>query len=378
MRVALDARKAGDFGIGTYIRGLVGALAAGQPDWTFVLVGEPHAFATPAAANVEWLADRSPKYGLAELFSMSRRARQTRADLFHAPHYVLPFGLPCPAVVTIHDCIHLRYPAQLPRPLGVLPRRLSLLYARAMLRHAGRAARRVIAVSESTARDLETLAGLDPQSIDVVPNGCDPAFRRDARPEELAAADAILEPAGTGRYVLFAGNPKPHKNLAGLLRAVARLREQVDPWLVLAGVDAPAARRLLREAAPGLPEGRLLATGTVDRPTLRGLFARARIVAAPSLFEGFGLTALEAMSAGIPVVAARAGGLPEVVGDAGLLVDPRDPAEIADSIHRLWEDGPLRARLAQQGRERAARFTWEEAARRTARVYRKAVGVAAP
>lgn len=360
MRIAVDARKLADYGIGSYIRGLVTAMATARPDHRFVLLGNPEADSREWPDNVEWLPERSRKYGLTELLSLARRCRDARADLFHAPHYVYPLRLPCPGVVTIHDCIHLRFPDQLPRPLGFLPRALSRRYALMMMRHAGRAASAVITVSRASASDLAQLVGVPTDRTHVVYNGCDSMFRRPPIDAELAAADRIAPPFP---FALFVGNDKPHKNLSGLLGAIRTLDSNPPLRLaIVGGADAPR------------DDHRVHALGRVDAPALRGLMARARMLVLPSLFEGFGLPALEAMAAGLPVIAARAGALPEVVAEAGILVPPDDEKALADALARLRDDDALHARLGALGVERAGGFGWQRAALGTLEIYERAAG----
>jgi alpha-1,3-rhamnosyl/mannosyltransferase len=236
MRLALDARKIDDFGIGTYIQGLLSALpATGRPEAlvAYLPAGRRPAAETTAAwgPRAEWRVLTARPYSVAELWQLPRATRRDRAEVFHAPHYVCPPVLPCPAVVTIHDLIHLRFPPRHRHPFAPL-------YARVMLRMAVRRGRRLITVSESTRRDLVERLGARPDRIRVIPNGVGAPFAPADAPERRDAGLAALgaEPP----YFLFVGNPLPHKNVSGLLDAFAGL----DPALgrlVLAGIP-PAAR----------------------------------------------------------------------------------------------------------------------------------------
>lgn len=370
MRVLFDARKLRDFGIGTYIRGLLPAMCALRPDWPFVLIGSPEQVRDDHEVafgdNVSWRADRSGKYSLAEIGSLARHARAARADVFHAPHYVYPARLPCPGIVTIHDCIHLRFPQQLPRPLGVLPRRLSHTYAKRMMRHAASSAARVITVSDATRSDVLEMLGAPAESVVTIANGCDSVFAEptDDRADEIIAEQLRLPE----RYLLFVGNAKPHKNLRRLIAAFGRLAgAHADLELLLVGKVSDAAERFANLA----PEhaSRVRDLGFVDTVQLRTLYRRARVLCLPSLHEGFGLPALEAMACGTSVVAGATGGLPELLGTAGLLIDPYDVGAIATAIRRLLEDHALRRRFERAGPLRAGEFTWERAARATVQQY---------
>jgi alpha-1,3-rhamnosyl/mannosyltransferase len=369
MRVALDARKIDDFGIGTYIQGLLQALpAVGSPEALVAYLPPGRAPSAPEAAawgaRARWRPVGARPYSVGELWQLALAARRDRADLFHAPHYVCPPFLPCPAVVTVHDLIHLRFPVRHRHPVAPL-------YARVMLRLAVRRGRRVITVSESTRRDLVDQLGARPERIRVIPNGVGAPFEPtdlSGRPDPALAALGVEPP-----YFLFVGNPLPHKNVAGLLDAFAGLAPELGR-LVLAGippgarahVDALQAARSLRDRA------RVLAP--LPAVTLADLYRGARAVVCPSLWEGFGLAALEAMACGAPVVAANRGGLPEVVGDAGLLVDPTSVDALREGMYTLAVQEPLRAALRVRGLARARAFSWRHVAEATVAVYREALG----
>lgn len=369
MRIAVDARKINDYGIGSYLRGLVDACAQARPDWRFVLIGTPGtAPELDRHDNVTWIANSSRNYGVSELVSLPRAVRQARADVFHVPHYVVPPRLPCPLVATVHDCIHLRFREHLPRPLGFLPRALSYAYARTMMGRAVSSAARVIAVSESTRRDLIERLAAPTERLRVVLNGAD-QFWSEPTPEPQASALArSLELPE--RYLLWVGNPKPHKNLERLVCAFERLAHAHDDLhLLLAGARPAQVDALAR---PRISPQRYRALGEISDQSLRLLYQRAAALVLPSLWEGFGLPAVEAMAAGTPVVAAAVGGLEEVVGDAGVLVDPHETDSIAAGIARVLDDRELSDELRRRGRECAAKLSWARAAEATLRTYSEA------
>jgi alpha-1,3-rhamnosyl/mannosyltransferase len=368
MKVAIDARKVDDFGIGTYIQGLLDALpGVGQPETlvAYLPPGRPPAASTAAAwgSRALWRPVSAAPYSLTELCQLALAARRDRVDLYHAPHYVCPPWLPCPAVVTVHDLIHLRFPVR-HRHL------LAPLYARVMLRLAIRRARRLVTVSESTRRDLVERLGARPERIRVIPNGVGAPFEPADGP---GAADPTLDRLGVvPPYFLFAGNPLPHKNVPRLLEAFAGLPPALGR-LVLAGIPSAARTYIERLCAtPGLG-ARVHVLARVPAPTLARLYQRATVVVCPSLWEGFGLAALEAMACGAPVVAGNRGGLPEVVGDAGLLVDPTDVDALRKAMYTLAGQEPLRAALRARGLARARAFSWRHVAEATVAVYREAL-----
>jgi alpha-1,3-rhamnosyl/mannosyltransferase len=369
MRVALDARKIDDFGIGTYIQGLLEALPAGGRPEALVAYLPPGRAPSPEEAaawgsRARWRPVTARNYSVGELWQLALAARRDRADLFHAPHYVCPPILPCPAVVTVHDLIHLRFPPRHRHPVAPL-------YARLMLRLAVRRARRLITVSESTRRDLVERLGAAPERIRVIPNGVGAPFGPAAaspRPDPVLARLGATPP-----YFLFVGNPLPHKNVVGLLDAFAGLPPDLGR-LVLAGIP-PSARAHVDglSAARGL-QARVHALAPLPAATLARLYQEAQAVVCPSLWEGFGLAALEAMACGTPVVAANRGGLPEVVGDAGLLVDPARVDALREAMYTLAVQEPLRAALRARGLARARAFSWRHVAEATVAVYREALG----
>jgi alpha-1,3-rhamnosyl/mannosyltransferase len=368
MRLALDARKIDDFGIGTYVQGLLAACpATGRPEAlvAYLPPGRHPAPTTVAAwgPRARWVPVTARPYSLGELWQLARAARRDRADVFHAPHYVCPPWLPCPAVVTIHDLIHLRFPPRHRHPVAPL-------YARVMLRLAVRRGRRLITVSESTRRDLVDRLGARPERIRVIPNGVGPPFEPDEAPERRDAGLAAL--GAEAPYFLFVGNPLPHKNLGGLLDAFAGLPPALGR-LVLAGIPPPARPHVEALAAARDLADRVRILAPLPAPTLARLYQGARAVVCPSLWEGFGLAALEAMACGAPVVAANRGGLPEVVGDAALLVDPTDVDALREAMYTLAVQDPLRAALRTRGLVRARAFSWRYVAEATVAVYQEAL-----
>ncbi len=377
MRIVVDARKAADYGIGTYIRQLGGACARLAADDEFVFLGSKGAAREGptdprkasgenpllAGPNVTWQVNQSATYGLAELFSVSLQARRLGADVFHSPHYVYPYFVPCPGVVTVHDCIHLRFPRQ-------LPHRGAALYARRIMRHAVKSANRVLTVSEATRADLVELVNADPKKIVVIPHGCDPYFLEPVDEVELESTRARH---GLERpFLLCVTNIKPHKNLKRLIRAVGQLAPDYrELELVIAGggiEDHADLAALCREV--GVTD-RVRTLGFLPKAEVRALYHLARIFVFPSLYEGFGLPPLEAMACGTPVVAARSSAIPEVVGRCGLLVNPYRVDAIAEAIRSLLENDNFRKALGTQGRTRAERFDWDHAAQRVLDVYRE-------
>jgi glycosyltransferase involved in cell wall biosynthesis len=364
VKVALDARKVFDGGIGTYIRGLLAALATSFPGdrWT-ALVDPADQGRVRWPAAVDERAVRAGKYGLAEHFAVPAEARRAGAELLHAPHYTLPLAWQGPAVVTIHDLIHIRF-AQFHRP-G------TALYARTMAGLAVRRARVVITDSESTRRDVLELLGAPAAKVRVVPLG----VSRGIHPVDTGSAARFLaERRLPIDHVLYVGARKGHKNLELLLRAWAAMHANERPPLVLSGSAWTASEPLAALAdSLGVADSIRFAGELRDEWELSCLYSGASLLVQPSLAEGFGLPPLEAMACGLPVLASDAGSLPEVLGDAAELLPPREPAAWAAAVQGLLSDPARRAALAERGPKRAARFTWERTAAMTRAIYDEAV-----
>jgi glycosyltransferase involved in cell wall biosynthesis len=245
-------------------------------------------------------------------------------------------------VLVIHDVASLRHPEAYSRPY--------VEYQRRLLPRLARCARALITVSEFSRGDLVEVLGASPERVTVIPEGVDERFSADADPTPATERHGL-----TGPYALAVGTMSARKNLDALQPAARALRDR-GIELVLAGSD----RGYLRGS-----EGGLRRLGYVDEDHLPGLYAGARALAMPSGYEGFGLPCLEAMACGTPVVAARAGALPETCGDAALLVEPRDVAGFADALVGAACEEHVRGRLIEAGRRRAAGFTWDRTARLT-------------
>ncbi len=268
----------------------------------------------------------------------------------------------CRQVVTIHDM------APLDHPEWFTPR-FSVWY-RYLIPRLARRIQGVIAVSKFTKRRLIEVTGVSEHKVTVVPNGVDSRFSPHAREGIDQAIRSLGIP--TSRYVLSLGTLEPRKNLSRLLEAWSRIADQLpdDVWLVLAG--GTGSRHIFTEAGTERSPPRTYLLGHVDDEYLPVLYSGALIFVFPSLYEGFGLPPLEAMACGTPVVTSNAASLPEVVGDAAVLIDPCDVCSLAQGIRRLVKDQGLRERLGDRGLKRAKQFTWDRTARLTWDVLQQA------
>jgi glycosyltransferase involved in cell wall biosynthesis len=364
VRIGIDARKLHDFGIGTYIRNLLRQLARLDRDTEFVLLCRSDDAPSLASLgpNFRPVAETAGNYSLAEQVKIPLALRRERVDLFHAPHYVLPPLVPCRSVVTIHDCIHLMFPQY-------LPSRIALRYARASISTASRRATRVLTVSESSKRDILRFVDLPADKIDVIYNAYDERFTVEPREEDVVRVRERYQLHD--EFVLYAGNVKPHKNLERLIEAfhLVRSRGLDHLKLVMIGDEISKYAALRRAVHQHQLHKYVRFLGYLPEETLAVMYRLAGVFVFPSLYEGFGLPPLEAMASGTPVVTSNVSSLPEVAGDAALLVDPYDPAAIADGIYRVITDAPLRRTLRQKGLARANQFSWEESVRRVRAIY---------
>lgn len=364
MRIAIDARKIHDFGIGTYIRNLLRHLARLDKDTEYVLLcHERDCPVAPALGpNFRAVPDNSRPYSLREQVSLPWALRREHVDLFHAPHYVLPPLSGRASVVTIHDCIHLMFPQY-------LPNKLALGYARSSLWMATRMSDRILTVSETSKRDILRFFNVDAEKITVIYNGIDERFRRQPPEEEMVRVRERYQLEGD--FVLYAGNVKPHKNLERLFDAFHLVRQRgVDQVkLVVIGDEVSKYAELRRAVHKYNLHKYVRFLGFLPDETLAVLYRLATVFVFPSLYEGFGLPPLEAMASGAPVVTSNVSSLPEVAGDAAVLVDPYNPESIADGLVRVLTEPDLQAILKARGLQRAAEFSWERAVERIHGIY---------
>jgi glycosyltransferase involved in cell wall biosynthesis len=375
MKIAIDARKWRDYGIGTYVRNLVRHLARLDHETTYFLFcsGSDAPVLRDLAANFVPIVDDSAGYSVSEHVTIPLKLRRLGVDLLHAPHYVLPILCPTRHVVTIHDCIHLLFPQY-------LPNRAATLYARLMMGRAVRRSALVFTVSEASRADiLRFYPDADPARIRVVPNAMDPDLLRDPGEEEMERVRERYQIRE--RFLLFAGNIKPHKNLERLVKAFGLLKQQTgfdDLKLILIGDEVGSYGSLRRRVESEGVRADVRFFGFVPVPTLAALYRMASAFAFPSLYEGFGLPPLEAMACGTPVVTSRISSLPEVVGDAAVLVDPYSVESIAEGLRQALSDETLRQELRRKGLARSATFSWERSVRAIHAGYLTALGLAEP
>ena len=369
MYVGIDSHNAEREGEGnsTYGRGLIRALVAAGGDDRFVLfAGHPeHPFYRALSSRGRARTVRvAPATWWARLgWALGRAAARERVDVLHT-QYAAPLGYRGPLVITVHDLGFLHVPESFPRALRL---GLRVLVPRSMARAA-----RVITDSEFARRDIVARYSVRPEKIVVIPLAADARFR------PLAAAESAPVLARYGLrpgFVFSQGRLNRRKNLERLLLAYARLRSggAPDAPLVIGGKPDYGVDQVLRRAKLSGDASGVRFVGLIPDADLPAFYSAAGCFVYPSLFEGFGLPLLEAMACATPVVTSDRTALPELVGDAGLLIDPESVDALAAAIARVLGDAALARELGARGLERSRRFSWREAARRTSQVYREAV-----
>jgi glycosyltransferase involved in cell wall biosynthesis len=364
MRIAIDARKLHDFGIGTYIRNVLLGLARIDQETEYIVLCRPADADAIAGvgANFRAVAETARPYSVGEQVWIPLTLVRERAHLLHEPHYVLPPATRCRTVVTIHDCIHLRFPQY-------LPGRLAHVYARASMWTAVHKSDRILTVSEASKRDILRFFGVDASKVAVIYNAIDERFL--APPDEERMDQTRQRYQLDHPFLLYVGNIKPHKNLERLIDAFGRVRAAGlgDLRLLIIGDEISKYPALRQAVHRHRLDKYVRFLGFQPYDTLSAFYRLARAFAFPSLFEGFGLPPLEAMACGTPVVTSNLSSLPEIAGGAALLVDPYDPASIADGIQRAVGDDQVRAQLIERGLARARDFSWAQSIAAVHRIY---------
>jgi len=368
MHVCLDiqAAIAQRAGVGRYVRRLAEQLGATAGAHRLTLAyfdfkrqGEP--FAVPGAVwrPIRWLPGRAAR-GLWKTVGWPPfDSLAGRADCFHFPNFILPPLRRGPAVVTIHDVSFLRFPD------CAEPANLAFLKAR--IADTVRRAAAIITDSEFSAQEITSLLNVPSERVFAIHLGIEPEFR-DPGPAAVAGLRARL---GLDRpYLLAVGTIEPRKNLPLLISAFERLND-LDADLVLAGAPGWRTDGIFERIRSSPRAARIRHLNYVPDADLPALYAGAACLAQPSLYEGFGFPPLEAMACGTPVVASTGGSLPEVLGQAAEIVAAADPEAWAARLRTVLADSALRARLITAGREQAARYRWEDTARRTWAVYER-------
>jgi len=371
VKIAIDIRRMTEFGVGTYTRNVVRAFGRLDQTNQFVLIGSPQKVAEigplPASfQTIPLLDDGTTARGYLEFRAILKR---TQCDLVHIPHlFWMPRTLPCPYVMTVHDLLeHMSHA----RGQSSLRRSLHRYLTRRVLKGAGR----ILAVSNFTKSEIETVFGIPASRIEVVYNAIDERFLHghasDADRQMLAERYLIKYP-----FLLYAGSISPPKNLVRIIEAFSALKAELekegkfpDLKLIIIGDELSKHPDLRRTVIRSGVQNDVRFLGFIPIEMLRVFYDAAKIFVFPSLYEGFGLPPLEAMAHGTPVVTSNISSLPEVVGNAAVLVNPENVFEIMRALLHLLLDQPVRDEMKKRSYQQAKKFSWDASARRILEVY---------
>jgi len=371
MKIAIDAHSVGTKlgGNESYAVNLIEALAQIDEvnDYTlFVTTAEAHDRFHQRWPNFKVRATLPHTPLIRIPLTLSAELRKRPVDVLHVQFTAPPF-CPCPVVVSIHDLSFEHLPETF--------HRRSRMQLRLTVRSSARRAAKILTLSEHTRRDIIATYGVEPSRITAIPLAAPAHFYPVEDTREL---QRVRHTYGIdGQYILSVGSIQPRKNLARLVQAYARIRaslrdkhaETESPKLVLVGKQGWLYDETMRALEETKVANSVILTGYVPESDLPALYSGAICFVYPSYFEGFGLPPLEAMKCGAPVIVGDQTSLPEVVGDAGLIVDPFDVSSIAEAIEKLINDSVLRQELSVKGRKRAETFDWKKTAQQTLEVY---------
>jgi glycosyltransferase involved in cell wall biosynthesis len=369
MRIAIDIRKINEFGVGTYIWNLVRNLSAIDCQNEYLLVGSHRNFHElgPLPDNFKQMYQAEDESYWRHHVTIPLALKRQNVDVVHVPHHEAPFFNPSKLVVTMHDCVHLLFPHEDSSKFRNYRHYLQT-------KRVVETAKHVLAVSRSTKEDLINIFELPESKISVVHNALDERFAFSHTTEErkhVLERYQLKEP-----FVLYSGKIRPHKNLHRLIEAFAVLKSELMEderyktlKLIIIGDELSKHQYLRLTVIRSGAQQDVRFFGFVPYPILRVFYQSAALFAFPSLYEGFGLPPLEAMANRTPVVASNTSSLPEVLGDAGILVNPENVFDIARGMKLILSDDVLRQKLVQKGIEQVAKFSWKLAAQNVLNTY---------
>ena len=370
MRIAIDIRRINAFGVGAHIWNLVRSLAGIDRENEYFLIGSRRQFLKLGPLGPNFRAIHVPEedsvWNLHVRIPVQLRAN--RIDLLHVPHHETPLFVPSKLLVTMHDCVHLLFPQEGSSKFENYRR---YLYTRRV----ARSANHVVAVSESTRQDLFHIFDLPTDKVSVVHNALDERFmavRRTAEEQKQVLERYQL----SDPFILYAGQLRPHKNIHRLIEAFAVLKSELGDnkkyrklKLIVIGDELGRHQYLRLSVVRSGVQQDVRFFGFVPNPVLQVFYETAVIFASPSLYEGFGLSSLEAMANRTPVVASNTSSLPEVLGEAAILVHPENVFDIARAMKSLLIDLVLRQEKIEKGLEQVRRYSWGTAAERVLETY---------
>ena len=393
VRVAIDIRRITEFGVGTYTRNAIRTLARLDHENEYFLIGIPDKIGPrgkigdigPLPPNFVTVPGQANELSVTGYLELHRILKETHCDLLHVPHlFWKPQGIPCPYIVTVHDLLDYMYRVN---SQSSVKRSLHFQFTKRVLHHAAR----ILAVSNFSKADTVRLFHVPPEKIEVIYNAIDDSFRQghatDAERQFIAERYQVNTP-----FLLYAGRISPHKNVVRIIEAFAALKGELnkegkfeDLKLIIIGDEVSKHPDLRRACVKAGVQNDVRFLGFVPIDVLRIFYDQAKIFVFPSLYEGFGLPPLEAMAFATPVVTSNTSSIPEVVGNAAVMVNPENVFEIMRALHRALLDQALREKLKARGIEQAAKFSWQASVLRMLEIYREvakqsttSVAVAAP
>src|ERR1022692_145656 len=378
VKIAIDIRRMTEFGVGTYIRNVVRTLGRLDRETTYFLIGAPAKVKEigPLPPNFHTVPLAEPERSLMGFWEFRTIVKRLECDLVHIPNlFSVPRALPCPYVMTVHDI--LEHLSRAREQTGFW-RSLHFQLTKRVLRGAAR----IFAVSNFTKNEIEKLFGIPAGRIEVVYNAIDERLLHG----HASAADRQLIAQRyqvTYPFLLYAGRISPHKNVGRMIEAFSALKTELekdqvfpDLKLIIIGDDLSGNPDLRRTVIRSGVQNDVRFLGFVPVEVLRTFYDAAKIFVFPSLYEGFGLPPLEAMAHGTPVVTSNVSSLPEVVGNAAVLVHPENVFEIMRALHRVLLDQPLREKMKERSYRQAAKFSWEKSVHRIMDVYQEVLNPA--
>lgn len=373
VKIAIDIRRMSEFGVGTYIRNVIRTLGRVDRDTAYYLVGPSGKFEEigQLPPNFQAIPTSAPDRSIPGYREFRGALKKLDCDLVHIPNlFSVPRFLSCPYVMTVHDM--LEHMSRARQQTGFWS-----TWHLQMTKRVLRGAARVFAVSNFTRTEIEKLFEIPSNRIEVVYNAIDERFLRGhasvADRELIAQRYQVTYP-----FLLYAGRISPHKNVVRMIEAFSALKTELekdglypDLKLIIIGDDLSGNPDLRRTVVRSGVQNDVRFLGFIPIEVLRIFYDQAKVFVFPSLYEGFGLPPLEAMVHGTPVVTSNVSSLPEVVGNAAVLVNPENVFEIMRALHRVLTDQPLRERMKERGYQQATRFSWEISVRRLLDVYRE-------
>jgi len=362
MKICIDVRKYFDFGIGTYLRNIIDQ---------FAKISSPHQFFLLAApgdidnlpkfpGNFSVIKESAGKYSIREHLTIPAKLRKLEVDLYHSPHYVVPLVKAKPTLTVISDLIHLRFKANLKRAGAYT-------YAKFMIKHALKSSDSVVTISEWSKNDILKMCNFQRSDINVIYGAVDDRFHKIIDDKILRAVFEKVDIPD--QYILYTGAFKEHKNIARLIQAFSRLKRKQCPFLILAGDRLEKYKHLQALINELDLQKNIINPGWLNLEEFNALYSSAAAFIFPSLYEGFGLSPLEAMKCRTPVVSSDAACMPEILGEAALYFDPYSVEDIAAKIGDILRDDKLRGELIEEGAAQVQKYSWRRSANKFLELY---------